>query len=317
MEDTVQNPTSQTCIIGLRFQPIGKLYYFDASSFKGIQPDDYVVVETSRGTQLGHIVKFIANPDRNISSGIKSILRIANPQDLLVRQQWEKREIEAINECRKKVTELGLNDVKIVSAEFSLDGSRLLFVYSSEEGEKTDLKSLRRNMQRIYQQSKIEMHLVGPRDVAKTLGGMGACGMECRCCTEFLTEFSPISIKMAKEQGISLTPTEITGMCGRLRCCLVYEYEQYVEARKQLPKRGKLVVTSKGNGKVIDVNPLKETILVELEQGSQHEFLREDIHPLEELEALQKKADNSCENCPDDTSLGMKKGKKKPYGRNR
>jgi len=317
VEDTVQNPTTQTCIVGLRFQPIGKLYYFDASSFKEIQIDDHVVVETSRGTQLGKIVKFIDNPDRNISSGIKSILRIATPQDLLVRQQWEKREIEAVNECRKKVTDLGLNDVKVVSAEFSLDGSRLLFVYSSEEGEKTDLKSLRRNMQRTYQQSKIEMHLVGPRDVAKALGGMGACGMECRCCTAFLTEFSPISIKMAKEQGISLTPTEITGMCGRLRCCLVYEYEQYVEARKQLPKRGKLVVTSKGNGKVIDVNPLKETILVELEQGGQHEFLRQEIAPLEELDALQKKADNPCENCPDEPSVGMKKGKMKPYGRNR
>jgi cell fate regulator YaaT (PSP1 superfamily) len=315
--ETVENPTTQVCIVGLRFQPIGKLYYFDASSFTGIQPGDFVVVETSRGTQLGQIVKFIDSQDRANTQGIKSILRIANPQDLLVRQQWEKKEIEAVNECRKKVSDLGLKDVKIVSAEFSLDGSRLLFVYSSEEGEKTDLKSLRRSLQRTYQQAKIEMHLVGPRDVAKALGGMGACGMECRCCTAFLTEFSPISIKMAKEQGISLTPTEITGMCGRLRCCLVYEYEQYIEARKQLPKRGKLVVTSKGNGKVIDVNPLKETILVELEQGGQHEFLREEIQPMEELEALQKKVESPCETCPDDSSVSMKKGKKKSYGRNR
>ena len=317
MEETIENPTTQACIVGLRFQPIGKLYYFDASSFTGIQPGDYVVVETSRGTQLGQIVKFIDSQDRANTSGIKSILRIATPQDLLIRQQWEKKEIEAVNECRKKVTDLGLKDVKIVSAEFSLDGSRLLFVYSSEEGEKTDLKSLRRSLQRTYQQSKIEMHLVGPRDVAKALGGMGACGMECRCCTAFLTEFSPISIKMAKEQGISLTPTEITGMCGRLRCCLVYEYEQYIEARKQLPKRGKLVVTSKGNGKVIDVNPLKETILVELEQGGQHEFFRQDIQPLEELDALQKKVETTCEKCPEDSNVNMKKGKKKPYGRNR
>jgi len=317
VEEIIENPTTQACIVGLRFQPIGKLYYFDASSFTGIQPGDYVVVETSRGTQLGQIVKFIDSQDHANTSGIKSILRIATPQDLLIRQQWEKKEIEAVNECRKKVTDLGLKDVKIVSAEFSLDGSRLLFVYSSEEGEKTDLKSLRRSLQRTYQQSKIEMHLVGPRDVAKALGGMGACGMECRCCTAFLTEFSPISIKMAKEQGISLTPTEITGMCGRLRCCLVYEYEQYIEARKQLPKRGKLVVTSKGNGKVIDVNPLKETILVELEQGGQHEFFRQDIQPLEELDALQKKVENTCEKCPEDSNVNMKKGKKKPYGRNR
>jgi cell fate regulator YaaT (PSP1 superfamily) len=317
VEDSGNNPTSLTFIVGLRFQPIGKIYYFDASNFKGVQPGDYVVVETSRGTQLGQIAQFVENPDRNISTGIKTIVRIATPQDLLIRQQWEKREIDAVNECRKKASELGLTDVKIVSAEFSLDGSRLLFVYSSEEGEKTDLKSLRRTMQRAFQQSHVEMHLVGPRDVAKALGGMGACGMECRCCTAFLTEFNPISIKMAKEQGISLTPTEITGMCGRLRCCLVYEYEQYIEARKQLPKRGKLVITPKGNGKVLDVIPLQGTVLVELEQGGQHEFMRHDIQPLEELEALKKKADNSCENYPDNASVGMKKEKKKPYGRNR
>ncbi len=337
MEDIVQNPTIQTCVVGLRFQPIGKLYYFDASNFSGIQPGDFVVVETSRGTQLGQIVKFIDSQDRNITSGIKSIIRIATPQDLLIRQQWEKREIEVVNECRKKVTDLGLIDVKIVSAEFSLDGSRLLFVYSSEEGEKTDLKSLKKAMQRTYTQSHVEMHLVGPRDVAKALGGMGACGLACRCCATFLTEFSPISIKMAKEQGISLTPTEITGMCGRLRCCLVYEYEHYVEARKQMPKRGKLMVTPRGNGKVLDVNPLKGAVLVELEQGGIHEFMQDELQPLEELEALKNKVDNSCENCPEDTRPvdtrpadmrpadirfvdkrpGVRRGKKKPHGRPR
>lgn len=316
MEDTRQRPASQQCIVGLRFQRIGKIYHFDASNFD-VKPGDYVVVETSRGTQLGEIVQFVENPDRNTVAGIKSIVRIATPQDLLVRQQWEQRETEAIIACRAKAAELRLHDVKIVSAEFSLDGSRLLFVYSSEDGEKTDLKSLKRTMQRAYQQSNVEMHLVGPRDVAKALGGMGACGLECRCCATFLTEFSPISIKMAKEQGISLTPTEITGMCGRLRCCLVYEYEQYVEARKLLPKRGKLVLTPKGNGKVIDVIPLKGAVLVELEQGGHHEFLREDIQPLEELEALQKKADNSCDNCPEEAHSVMNKGKKKPYGRYR
>ncbi|OGO12004.1 MAG: hypothetical protein A2Y53_02785 [Chloroflexi bacterium RBG_16_47_49] len=317
MEATGQNPATQACIVGLRFQPIGKIYHFEASKFKDIQPGDYVVVETSRGTQLGQIVNFVSNPDHNIVTGIKSILRIATPQDLLIRQQWEHREIEALNECRKKASELGLTDVKIVSAEFSLDGNRLIFVFSSEEGEKTDLKSLRRSVQRSYPQAHVEMHLVGPRDVAKALGGMGACGLECRCCAAFLTEFNPISIKMAKEQGISLTPTEITGMCGRLRCCLVYEYEQYVEARKQLPKRGKMVITPKGNGKVIDVIPLKGSVYVELEQGGQYEFMQQDIQPLEEMEALKNKADNSCENCPDEIKVGSKIANKKPYGRRR
>ena len=196
-------------------------------------------------------------------------------------------------------------------------------MFSSEEGEKTDLKPLKKAMQRMYPQTHVEMHLVGPRDVAKTLGGMGACGLACRCCSAFLTEFSPISIKMAKEQGISLTPTEITGMCGRLRCCLVYEYEFYVEARKTLPKRGKLVITPRGNGKVIDVVPLKGAIVVELEQGGTHEFMQDELQPLEELEALKKKSGEPCENCPpEDTRSVVKqfeprRGKKRPHGRPR
>ncbi len=317
VEEVHQSPAVETSIVGLRFQPIGKIYHFDASRFKEVQPGDYVVVETSRGAQLGQIIHFVRNPDRSTSAGLKSILRIATPKDLLIRQEWEKREIEALAACRAKAVELKLADVKIVSAEFSLDGSKLIFVFSSEEGEKTDLKSLKRAMQRTFQQTHVEMHLVGPRDVAKALGGMGACGMECRCCSAFITEFSPISIKMAKEQGISLTPTEITGMCGRLRCCLVYEYEQYVEARKTLPKRGKLVITPRGNGKVLDVNPLKGAVFVELEQGGQHEFMHDELQPLEELEALKKKADSSCDNCPEDTRPVPSSGKKKPHGRPR
>ena len=322
MEDNVQNPAREQCVVGLRFQPIGKIYHFDAGNFRNVQKGDYVVVETSRGSQLGQIVQFVTSQDRSTTMGLKSILRIATPQDLLLRQEWVHQETQALATCRLKVSELKLTDVKIVSAEYSLDGSRLMFVYSSDEGEKTDLKSLKKAMQRIYQQTHIEMHLVGPRDVAKTLGGMGACGLECRCCSAFLTEFSPISIKMAKEQGISLTPTEITGMCGRLRCCLVYEYEHYVEARKQLPKRGKLVITPRGNGKVLDVVPLKGAVFVELEQGGIHEFLQKDLQPLEELETLKKKADSSCENCPEDTrpvvtKPDMRRGKKKPHARPR
>lgn len=323
MESTDQNPTSEQCVVGLRFQAIGKIYHFDASNYKNVQKGDYVVVETSRGTQLGQVVQFVENLDRNSGGGLKSILRIATPNDLLVKQEWERQEITALASCRAKAAELHLHDVKIVSAEYSLDGARLLFTYNSEDGEKTDLKSLKRAMQRTYPRTRVEMHMVGPRDVAKTMGGMGACGMDRRCCTLFLTEFSPISIKMAKEQGISLTPTEITGMCGRLRCCLVYEYESYVEARKHLPKRGKLVVTPSGNGKVIEVLPLKRAVLVELEQGGgRHEFMQPDLQPLEELEALKKKAGETCEGCPEDTHPARRqhesrKGRRKPRARPR
>jgi cell fate regulator YaaT (PSP1 superfamily) len=153
-------------------------------------------------------------------------------------------------------------------------------------------------MQKLYPRSQIEMRQIGPRDVAKILGGMGACGLETRCCSKFLTDFSPISIKMAKEQGISLTPSEITGMCGRLRCCLIYEYEQYVEARKQLPKRNKRVVTPNGEGKVVDVAPLSGMVTVMFEgegRSSFQTFHRDLIQPWDELEALRSKAEGPCD----------------------
>jgi cell fate regulator YaaT (PSP1 superfamily) len=124
---------------------------------------------------------------------------------------------------------------------------------------------------------------------------MGACGLETRCCSTFLSEFSPISIKMAKEQGISLTPSEITGMCGRLRCCLIYEYQQYVEARKQLPKRNKRVITPKGEGKVIDTYPLKDSVLVEIDEVGSEEFERMEIQPWDELEELRRKSQAPCD----------------------
>ena len=144
-------------------------------------------------------------------------------------------------------------------------------------------------MQNMYQHSQVELRQIGPRDVAKLLGGMGACGLESRCCSRFLTDFSPISIKMAKEQGISLTPQEITGICGRLRCCLVYEYEQYVIARKELPKRNKLVITPIGEGKVVDVNPIQMRVRVDIPNTGVREFNADQIQPKDELDALRKK----------------------------
>ena len=151
-------------------------------------------------------------------------------------------------------------------------------------------------MQKEYSKSKVEFRRIGPRDVAKIVGGMGACGMGVRCCSMFLTEFSPISIRMAKAQGISLDPSEITGMCGRLRCCLIYEYQQYVEARKKMPKRNKKVITPYGEGKVVDAVPLKETVLVRVpdQDNKLMEFTLEELQPQEELEALQKKAQEPC-----------------------
>ena len=285
----------QPLVIGIQFQKVGKIYHFDASSYPDIQTGDFAVVETSRGRQLGEVVQIVEDPHLPPEGSWKAIHRKANPRDLVMRQLWQRKELEAMINCRAKAAELKLSDVKIVAAEYTFDGSRLSFLYSTETGEKVDLRALRNAIQRTYPKSRVELRQVGPRDVAKILGGLGACGLETRCCSMFLTEFSPISIKMAKEQGISLTPSEITGMCGRLRCCLVYEYEQYVEARKQLPKRGKLVVTPKGEGKVVDIFPLKDSALVEVEELGVLEFTREELQPWDELEALRRKSQAPCD----------------------
>jgi len=298
---------SEKFIVGIRFQKVGKIYHFDASSMPDLQPGEFVLVETSRGRQLGQMIHKIENPQRP-QEGWKAIERRASAQDMVLQKHYQHKELEVTINCRAKASEMGILGVKFIASEYSYDGSRLSILYSNEAGEKMEFKNLRRAMQRLYPHAQIDFHLIGPRDVAKLLGGMGACGLENRCCSAFLTEFSPVSIKMAKEQGISLTPTEITGMCGRLRCCLVYEYEQYVEARKQLPKRGKRVITPQGEGKVVDVLPLKEAVMVELPSGAFAEFMKHEIQPAEELEALQRKAEKGCDKHPDGNCTCGKKG---------
>ena len=288
-------------VVGVRFQKIGKVYHFDSSPVRELQVGDRVIVETARGKQMGEVVSFVP-PEKQQSSdgGYKPIERLATPRDLVMQQTWQARETEAMIECRARAAELGL-PLKVVRAEYNYDGSRLTFFVSAnsdnderDRDRKLEFGSLRGDMQSKFPHPYLELRQIGPRDVAKMLGGMGACGLEVRCCSMFLTEFSPVSIKMAKDQGISLNPQEITGMCGRLRCCLVYEYEQYVEARKALPKRNKRVGTPKGEGKVLDVSPMKQTVYVEVGEA-RYEFHKDELLPLDELEALKRKSDAPCD----------------------
>lgn len=258
-------------VVGVRFSKVGKVYHFAADTVTDVKVGDMVVVETARGWQLGQVAQLVQDPTPP-PDGWKPIDRRATPRDLLMRQMWQMKESEVVSSCHDRAHQLNLVGIKIVSAEYSFDGSRLSILFSSETEEKYDLKSLRQDMQRMFAPSQVEMRQVGPRDVAKVMCGMGACGLETRCCCLFLTEFSSISIRMAKDQGISLTPTEITGMCGRLRCCLIYEYDTYVEARSKLPKRNKRVRTPQGDGKVVDVVPLREAVIVDLPEVGYREF---------------------------------------------
>ncbi len=288
----------QPNIIGVRFTKIGKVYHFDSSALPDVRAGEHVIVDTTRGKHLGEVVTILHETPPSPEGGWKSVERRATPRDLLLQQSWQSKQTEAMINCRARAAELKLDGVKIVAAEYNYDGTRLAFLFSTETEDKVDLKSLRKDMQDLYPNTHTEMRQIGPRDVAKLLGGMGACGIETRCCSKFLTDFSPISIKMAKEQGISLTPEEITGMCGRLRCCLIYEYDQYVEARKQLPKRNKHVVTPRGEGKVVDILPMSNKVIVAIEAEERSQWItfdKDEIQPWDELEALRRKSEAPCD----------------------
>lgn len=285
---TAQAETSEL-VAGVRFQKIGKLYHFDFSAHPQLKQGDYVIVDTRRGRQMGQIMGFTA-PDEGRKT--REILRPATPRDLVLRQQWEAKQDEALETCRGAAANLRrMSDVKFVAAQYNYDGSVVTFLFSAEQ--KIDTTVLQKRLQRKFE-ARIEMRQIGPRDVAKLLGGFGACGIT-RCCSTFLTDFSPISIKMAKAQGISLNPSEITGMCGRLRCCLVFEYEQYVEARRQLPRRNKRVGTPHGEARVLDQLPLRDAVLVEVGEGVRKIVEREDVIPLEEFRKLAEKAQSPCD----------------------
>ncbi len=266
---------------GIRFHPFGKVYHYDASHLDEILVGDFVLVSTSKGKEMAEVAQLSeAIPEGVDARDCKRVDRKATARELLIRLGWQRKEKEALDECREMIREQGLQGVKISKVQFSFDGSRLTFFYDSEGDERVDLKRLLRPMKKKYRNSKVEFRQIGPRDVAQSLGGMGACGLEERCCSAYMTSFNPISIKMAKVQGISLNPQEITGMCGRLRCCLMYEYEHYKEASRGMPKKNKRVSTPLGDGKVIELLPLKGSVIVALEEGNRAEFTKEEVEPV-------------------------------------
>ena len=247
-------------IVGVRFKRAGRVYYFDPADID-LKANDHVVVQTTRGLELGHVViapkQVLAS---EVTNQLKPIVRKAEDEDIERAQKLADKEREALAECGKLLAELNL-PMKLVSAEYNLDESRLTFFFTSEE--RVDFRELVRKLTNRFK-TRIELRQVGPRDEAKLTGGLGRCGRPL-CCTSFLSEFDPVSIRMAKEQNLPLDPMKISGVCGRLMCCLVYENQQYRQMKEKLPKKGQRVSTPTGVGKVVGVNPLKETVLVELE----------------------------------------------------
>ena len=261
-----------TDIVGVRFKRAGKVYYFDPVGID-LEVNDSVIVETSRGLELGHVViapkQVLAS---EVTEPLKQIVRKAEPEDVERAGELDAKTEEAQIECGKLINELQL-PMKLLSAEYNVDGSRLTFFFSAED--RVDFRELARRLTGRFK-VRVELRQVGSRDEAKLIGGFGRCGRPL-CCMSFLSEFNPVSIKMAKEQELPLNPMKISGTCGRLMCCLSYESEQYRAMKEKLPKKGQRVSTPMGEATVAGSNPLKETVLVELESGATVELPLGDI----------------------------------------
>ena len=251
-----------TNIIGVRFKNMGKVYYFDAAGHT-LQKGDYAVVETSRGLECGEVA--MANrdvADEELVQPLRPVVRKATPADIKRAEENAAREAEAMDICAKRIAAHEL-DMKLISAECAFDGSKILFYFSAEG--RVDFRNLVKDLAGIFH-TRIELRQVGVRDEAKMLGGLGICGRPL-CCSQFLTDFHPVSIKMAKEQGLSLNPTKISGTCGRLMCCLKYEQDAYSSLLKITPRQGALVNTAEGHGTVVDVNLITGALKVRLDKS--------------------------------------------------
>ncbi len=262
--------------IGVQFMPVGKHYHFSISPELNVQLGDYVVVNTSRGVQLALVAALDVDP-KGDGSNVLNVERVANQEDLEIYQANKEKSKEAVIIVNRFLKENNYGDIKAVDTEYTLDGAKMTIYMTYEQDVEFDIRSFLRDVSKNFSDTRLEVRQVGPRDVAKMFSGLGACGMEKRCCSRFLTEFSSISIKMAKAQDISLTPSEITGICGRLRCCLRYESETYEAALKELPKRKKMVMTPLGEGRVTQVLPLSQSVIVNLPEIGPRQFTREEL----------------------------------------
>ena len=247
-------------IISIRFKNGGKEYYFNPNGLQ-FQVGDGVIVETSKGTEYAQCVRANNMIDEiELTAPLRPVVRKATPEDLRLVERNRDREKHALTVCQQKIAEHGL-DMKLVSAEYSFDGSKILFFFTSEG--RVDFRALVKDLAGALH-ARIELRQIGVRDEAKLLGGLGICGKPF-CCSQFLDEFQPVSIKMAKTQNLSLNPTKISGTCGRLMCCLKYEQEAYEDLVKKAPKQESFVETPDGAGTVSGVNLLRQTVQVRLE----------------------------------------------------
>lgn len=247
-------------VIGVRFKEVGKIYYFDPLNNK-LSNGDKVIVETARGLECGEV----AMPNREIADDeithpLKPLIRIATEDDLKKVAANRIKEQEAHRICEQKIRNHGL-EMKLVNVEYTFDGGKIIFYFTADG--RVDFRALVKDLASVFR-TRIELRQIGVRDEAKMVGGLGICGRPF-CCSRFMGEFQPVSIKMAKEQGLSLSPTKISGTCGRLMCCLKYEQDAYTDLLRRTPKVGAIVNTPEGKGLVVENNLIAGTLRVKLD----------------------------------------------------
>ena len=282
-------------VIGVRFKQVGKVYYFDPAGIQ-IKKEDHVIVETARGVECGEVAMENRHvSDDNIVKPLKKVIRKATEEDLAQMRKNREKQISAAKICNEKIAAHKL-DMKLVDVEYTFDNNKILFYFTADG--RVDFRELVKDLASVFR-TRIELRQIGVRDEAKMLGGLGICGRPF-CCSTFLGEFQPVSIKMAKEQSLSLNPVKISGTCGRLMCCLKYEQEAYEDLLRTTPKVGALVETVEGKGKVVEVNLLSGLLKVRLDANPDapaRVYPKEEVHLLrdgkikvdkKEMEALKE-----------------------------
>ncbi|MCR5357358.1 MAG: stage 0 sporulation family protein [Lachnospiraceae bacterium] len=255
-------------VIGVRFRTAGKVYYFDPKSID-MKKGDHVIVETARGVEFGTVVLPPTEmEDSEVTQPLKPVIRKATEEDSQKEKKNREKEREAFKICKEKIVKHGL-EMKLIDAEYTFDNNKVLFYFTADG--RVDFRELVKDLASVFR-TRIELRQIGVRDETKILGGIGFCGRPL-CCHTYLSDFAPVSIKMAKEQNLSLNPTKISGICGRLMCCLKNEEETYEELNKKLPNPGDSVTTDDGfKGEVASVNVLRQLVKVVIEEGDEKEI---------------------------------------------
>ncbi|MGB9779647.1 PSP1 domain-containing protein [Caldanaerobacter sp.] len=274
-------------VVGVRFKKAGKIYYFDPGDLP-IKVGDKVIVETIRGIEFGEVVVGIKEvPEEEIVAPLKKVIRIATPEDIEHYHENKKKEAQAFEICLKKIEEHGL-EMNLVDVEYTFDNTKVIFYFTADG--RVDFRELVKDLASVFRM-RIELRQIGVRDEAKIIGGLGPCGRPL-CCTTFLGEFEPVSIKMAKDQNLSLNPAKISGLCGRLMCCLKYEQEMYEKLRAELPKVGSIIRVGDKEMKIAEVDVIRRKLKVKMKNVEGIEIIKEydpeEVEVIEEVEEEEK-----------------------------